>query len=1245
MITDALDKLIAGKQRSQSPIIIALDNLIAKKQRPDFMPFVDVKTDKAGTTLPTLEGKGLAGEGFAKTIQEEIARSGGSLGISYTNIAKVLTGQKTTDQLDISDNKVAKFIFGDRPLESIEFRIAKGEIEAERIGDDIEKTGKVFGRDVPKEFGTILKQQSKIVSPLTVGLFIALDFTGLGGEVKGIKVLTKINKLDDAVNVLKKMGVADDIIREYAPKVVKTTDVNEMKKLVNAIDSLQRTTKKVIPEALPEAITAEKGIIPKELESLAQATKGTKAPSLVEKTGDILPKTKAGQAITELPPTIRPTKQPPSILPRPTGIRILKETGEEYTTKELSSDILYQKTGVLSNAVKEAEIIAKDLPIKPTKWNKLNNTLGRFMTSFKEKVVNDWQRVKELKPEGLKLTGELTPYERRKLMAGRQMVRLQKTEEVISKIDKDILDTAKKLKIKDIEFQDEVFDYLKARHAPERNLALGEKAAGITTKEAGEIIARLKKSPHAAEIKRIADDLQKFHNETLDILYQGGKPEGVISKELYDLLKTKYKNHIPLNRVMETDDIAEVLSGRGLAVKGTGLKRAVGSEKEVRDIMENIYTARVQAIQRVEKNIVDNETYNFVQDYIKSFPEQELFEIVKPQAIGKTFEGKIITKQINDPSILQLQRNGKPVYIKINDTRLAVALRGVNRELLPAVIRYISTITRWMSALVTRFSVEFPLSNKIRDLQEAIVYMASQSGFKGATKTALRDPGSINDVKNFILGKETAGTKLYRQMIEDGGTTGGMALSTRSQVETSLKNLRSANRSIKRKAFNDLVESVDKWNTVFEDSTRLSAYRTALESGLSRKKAAIISKNVSIDFNEFGTWGPIINSLYMFSNASIQGSVKMIRAMRNPKVATAVIGTVGASVFAANSWNDRVDPEWRNKVSKWDKLNGLNIVIPGTDEFYYISIPVSWGLKPIKVAMEYGTDVLSGQTIGLSNAAEGIFTALLEGYNPVGGTDIASALTPSPIEPFIDIARNRQWTGGMIRPDWNKYAPASTQYFKDLKDSKTGEYLINISQFVSKKTGGRIEFSPADAEYVLQQITGGPGKFLGKVFNSIAAVGKGEIPEPRDIPFLSRIFRKTPKERFYTSKGEKDIIKTLTEQERKRFYDTQEAEKIFEELKKMPVEQRKETYKKLNEENPQIIDKVNKIADEEEKGLTRLDRQILQLGVENGQRAKYLFKVFKEAEPPERKELYLEYLKKGIISDNIREQLDYLFSH
>lgn len=866
-----------------------------------------------------------------------------------------------------------------------------------------------------------------------------------------------------------------------------------------------------------------------------------------------------------------------------------------------------------------------------------------LLIDFKEKVVSDWQRVKELaKTEGLKRTNDLTPAERRQLMSGRQTARLQETEETVKAIDKDILDTAKKVGVTDAVLQEMVYDFLKARHAPERNAAIGPRAAGISDADAATLMATVKALPYAKEVERLAEDIQTFHNETLDILYANGDAFGVIDKKTYDDLRKKYEHHVPLNRVMDSDDIGQVLSGRGLNVRGSGLKKAVGSERDIRDLMENIYAARTQAIQRIEKNIVDNETYQFVQDYIKSFPEQELFELVTPKAIGKDFQDNIILEPMTDPLLLTFRRHGKQSYIKINDARIAVALQGVNREQLPGLIRAVASVTRVMSSLVTRFSPEFPLSNKIRDLQEAVVFMASQGDarWKGAAKMLAKDPTSIQAVTDFMRGKDTPGTRLYKQMIQDGGTTGGLALSTRKQMESSLEDIRKSNRaSSPRQAFRALAKGIDHWNGIFEDSTRLSAYRQALELGMSRDKAALMAKNVSIDFNEFGTGGPLLNAAYMFSNASIQGNAKMIRAMKDPKVALAVIAMIAAAVFAADEWNDDRDPEWKRKVSKWDRLNGLNIVLPGTETFRYISIPVSWGLKPIKVAFEYAHDLTGQDKPPVGDIAEGILTAILSGYNPLGGTNVASALTPSALRPVNDVWDNRSWSGGKIHPDWDAYAPASTEYFPDLRKSVSGKLLIDAARKVSDTTGGRIEVSPADADYVLQQLTGGPGRFTSRVVDTVAAIGKGETPPARNIPFAGRIVREVTSDRFRADQGELNIERVLTEQSRERFYERQEAERLYEEVKKLPPAQRVATVREVVKGNQQMLERIQAVADEEAKGLTRIDRQMLQLGVENGERAKYLAAVLKATPVKDRKALMLEYAKKAILTPGVEAQV------
>jgi hypothetical protein len=53
---------------------------------------------------------------------------------------------------------------------------------------------------------------------------------------------------------------------------------------------------------------------------------------------------------------------------------------------------------------------------------------------------------------------------------------------------------------------------------------------------------------------------------------------------------------------------------------------------------------------------------------------------------------------------------------------------------------------------------------------------------------------------------------------------------------------------------------------------------------VSPKQAASLAKNVTVNFNRKGTAGPLINSLYLFFNASMQGNARILMAMKSKKV-------------------------------------------------------------------------------------------------------------------------------------------------------------------------------------------------------------------------------------------------------------------------------------------------------------------------------------------------------------------------
>lgn len=744
---------------------------------------------------------------------------------------------------------------------------------------------------------------------------------------------------------------------------------------------------------------------------------------------------------------------------------------------------------------------------------------GKMMerwTKMREVVENDWVRVKQLLHEtDAKITSDKDPYLRKELMPGRIGEQQGALQEAVGKIDIDVVKTSKRLGLPDAQLTNKVNEYLRAVHAPERNAVLGEGAAGITTKNARLLRKQIESSPNGVEIQRIANQVRILNTKGLDIL----RDSGLISGELHTKLRKDYPNHVPLNRIMDEVDLNEFFSSEGFDVKGSGLRRARGSDRPVSDILGNVAENLAKIQVRAEKNIVDLAVLEFA----RQNPQLGVFEVVPRKAIGKTFSGQPIMKQVNDPSVLHLMEDGKPVMLRIKDPQLAAAIRGVNVEYLPPLMRGIGTFTRFFSGLATRFNPDFFLPNKIRDLQELAPTLAAQEGvgFKGAAKTIFRDPASVKDVFDALRGKDTPGARLYKQLRQDGGTTGGMALSTKQQVQVSIEKIRQLNRSRPRQAAQTVIRTIDDINTIFEDSSRLSVYKTALDKGMSRDRAAFLAKNSTINFNRRGTGTPIINALWMFSNASVQGSAKMLRALRDPKVAGAVVGGMGASLAAIHTYNDSVDPEWRSSVSKGDRLNNLIVMLPSEEGASYIKIPISWGLKSIKVIEEAALDAAVGKGRSGDEVASEISSAILEAYNPLGGSDVVSALTPTIADVPMDVARNKRWSGGMIRPHDYGNKPPSQLTFKGFGKTTIERTAQGVTSAMSDLG---IEVSPADLAYAIEQYIGGTGRFIGKTITTIFSIGRN-VPDSRDVPFSGR---------FYGSRTSEEIQAQRDRDTRKR---------------------------------------------------------------------------------------------------------------
>ena len=187
---------------------------------------------------------------FTKSILQETARSGGSIAMS-------LMGEKELKPETGLLGKAQKFIFGERPLESLQTRIQKLPERA-------------------KEFGIPEKISKPLSVPIILGL-TALDFTGWGGRAKTLSTLAKADKIADVIPVLKSIGIVDNVADDIAKQIIKTTDVNEIKALLKTtpddVAKIVKPTIKITKEITEEVSKKTRGFIESAQEIIPKANK------------------------------------------------------------------------------------------------------------------------------------------------------------------------------------------------------------------------------------------------------------------------------------------------------------------------------------------------------------------------------------------------------------------------------------------------------------------------------------------------------------------------------------------------------------------------------------------------------------------------------------------------------------------------------------------------------------------------------------------------------------------------------------------------------------------------------------------------------------------------------------------------------------------------------------------------------------------------------------------------------------
>ena len=371
---------------------------------------------------------------FIRTVQQEISRSGASVALTMTGAPS--GGAK---ELDISgkniENKVARVIFGDRPLQSIETRIANAELAVKDWGQKLEKSNKEW----KKSIGKFSEENALGLSIIGVGGTIALDFTGAGGQKSAIKALAQSKDIGFISKLLRQIGVAEDLIPSVSTKISTIKDEKVILNAINKISEIQKSTK-IIKEGIAEAGQTKLSLPTKPLaqearDTLAKMTGGKDKLKLI----DEIVNRKWDKVIEKAPGhyELYQGKKfgiegvdynrldiPTNPKDHPAFLKALSETtGIDFTSSKTSKNVADKLQKFLDNKAAQSKAVGEVGKFKvgdnvsfesPTYKGRFSdgkfvkdNGDGTSMIKVKTQGFADWER--KVKNEKIKAVGEVKP--------------------------------------------------------------------------------------------------------------------------------------------------------------------------------------------------------------------------------------------------------------------------------------------------------------------------------------------------------------------------------------------------------------------------------------------------------------------------------------------------------------------------------------------------------------------------------------------------------------------------------------------------------------------------------------------------------------------------------------------------------------------------------------------------------------------------------------------------------------------
>jgi hypothetical protein len=698
----------------------------------------------------------------------------------------------------------------------------------------------------------------------------------------------------------------------------------------------------------------------------------------------------------------------------------------------------------------------------------------------------------------------------------------------------------------------------------------------------------------------LAADADSIVNSTIDRMIKGGLLSKDNAEALRGLYKyyAPLKGKAQEDDFADFVAVGSGLSTKGKEYK-IALGRESASESPLGHIMLNAERTIARSVknesfgQKLVKLIKDNPNSDFWNVYSSSDPRFKQAVDTHYTYIGKEsgmqgqrypdipkgmdrkdFVKYVVIKQDGlakfDGDLIGA-KDGEEFFVELKDERLRRAILSVNASEADNLIRKFSMVNRFLSMMNTSLNPEFVVGNFSRDLQTAIYNIVGEQTMQGGkikdvkriTRRVLKDviPSmgivykgmrryNMKDgtLRSNITGISEADYLDFREFMESGAKADWFyTRPAEEQVQTIQSMVDMANGTFTgnfRKGYEGVMNFVEDANGSVENAVRFAAFKAArdelLNSGVDRAEAvataSTLAKNLTVNFNRKGMQGDLLNALYLFYNASVQGTMNFARGLnvfdpgssRTKQAMVASMIGFGALMAARGEEESEENPDsGRSYYSEIpDYIKERNIVImaepseapkKGANNIYldkngkeyankaqyYYTIPLPYGYNVFHVA---GVKLfeMKNDTISVEKASGDLLSAFLGSFSPIGFFPL-----PTITQPFWELAKNENYFGS---PIYKENFPTGVQSpASQLAMSSTRTPFKNAAKILNSLTGGNeyesgyMDVSPDALEHIAEFALGGAGTFGLRSMNAFEKWLAGEELESREVPFLRRV--------------------------------------------------------------------------------------------------------------------------------------------